>query len=69
MLLSGNRFLSCFRPGIILNPKLTAEALDALFATFNPASAGKIFIGGNPGEAASDRSIATKRDWRVSLRY
>lgn len=49
--------------------RLTAEGLNALFTTFNRGVAGKIFIGGNPGENMCDRSIAESRGWKVSIRY
>ena len=45
---------------------LTAEGLNALFATFYRGAAGKIFIGGNPGEKACDRGIAGSMGWKVS---
>jgi len=49
--------------------QFTAEGLNALFATLYRGAAGKIFIGGNPGEKESDRSFAESRSWKVSLRY
>lgn len=49
--------------------RIAAEELNALFATFFRGAAGKIFIGGNPGEKECDRSIAESRGWKVSLRY
>lgn len=47
----------------------TAEALNAMFATFHSGTKGNIFIGGNPGEADCDRSIAERKGWRARLRY
>ena len=49
--------------------QLAVEELNALFSTFYKGAAGKIFIGGNPGEKECDRSIANARGWKVSLRY
>lgn len=49
--------------------QFTVEGLDAWFNTFYKGTAGKIFIGGNPGEKECDRSIAEARGWKVSLRY
>jgi hypothetical protein len=49
--------------------QLTTKELNRLFSTFWREAAGKIFIGGNPGEKECDRSIAEKRGWKVSLRY
>jgi hypothetical protein len=42
--------------------QLTAEALNALF-TGLPAYSGSIKTGGNQGNSACDRSLATKKGW------
>lgn len=45
------------------------DEMNAMFNTLYEGAASKIFIGGNPGEEACDRTIALKRGWKVSLRY
>lgn len=49
--------------------QFAVDELDTLFTRFYKNTAGKIFIGGNPGEKECDRSIADDRGWKVSLRY
>jgi hypothetical protein len=49
--------------------RMTAEGLNALFETLHEGAAGTTFVGGNPGEADGDRSIAVKKGWKVRLRY
>ena len=50
--------------------QLTDVALNALFSTLHDnTNAGKIFIGGNPGEKDCNRNIVESTGWTVSKRY
>lgn len=63
---SNNRILNY---AVCSDNQFAVDELNALFSTFYEKGAGKIFIGGNPGEKECDRTIAYGRGWKVSLRY